>query len=216
MSGIRTLAATACAGLLLALTGCGSDPNRWEEGSTHGQWQVVYTGYGLVKGTDERVWIQPTAAQEPDNTHAGLVTTATTEPIAHFEIDVRTEKQLRNPTPNPWEVAWALWSYQDNEHFYAVLLKPTGWEISKQDPAYRGGQRFLASGHLPKFPIGQWHHVEVHQAGNTSTVRVNGAHLATVKDDERPYEPAAVGLYTEDADVEFSNFIVRDLTSSAP
>lgn len=32
-----------------------------------------------------------------------------------------------------------------NFRFYALCLKPNGWEVSKQDPAYKGGQRFLKS-----------------------------------------------------------------------
>lgn len=91
--------------------------------------------------------------------------------VYSLSANIVTLKQLRNkdntpstpsnPTsePNPWEVGWLLWCFSpdpthpydpsptsnSNFRFYAVVLKPNGWEVSKQDPAYPGGQRFLKS-----------------------------------------------------------------------
>lgn len=96
----------------------------------------------------------------------------------------------------------------DSAHFYYLALKPSGWELGKRDPAYPGGQRFLATGATPSFPIGTWEHVEVTQAtdGNghpTFTVKatVNGipVTLATFTDTERPYLSGKVGNYNEDS-----------------
>src|SRR5699024_10353258 len=95
---------------------------------------------------------------------AGLVTTSHRhEPGTDFAITVTTEQQIRHGTPNPWEVGWVLWNYSDTDHFYALALKPNGWEITKQDPAYRGGQRFLHTGSKPAFPFGRDYRVEVEQ-----------------------------------------------------
>ena len=57
-----------------------------------------------------------------------------------------TVRQVRNGPANPWEVAWLLWHYTDDQHFYSIVLKPNGWELGKEDPAYPGAQRFLATG----------------------------------------------------------------------
>ena len=91
--------------------------------------------------------------------------------VYSFSANIVTQKQLRNkdntpPTPsnptsepNPWEVGWLLWCFSpdpthsydpsptsnSNFRFYALTLKPNGWEVSKQDPSYKGGQRFLKS-----------------------------------------------------------------------
>ena len=91
--------------------------------------------------------------------------------VYSFSANIVTQKQLRNkdntpPTPqnpeskpNPWEVGWLLWCFSpdpthpydpsptsnSNFRFYALCLKPNGWEVSKQDPSYKGGQRFLKS-----------------------------------------------------------------------
>lgn len=86
---------------------------------------------------------------------ANIVTTA------QLRNKDNTTPTPNNPTsePNPWEVGWLLWCFSpdpthpydpsptsnSNFRFYALTLKPNGWEVSKQDPSYKGGQRFLKS-----------------------------------------------------------------------
>lgn len=91
--------------------------------------------------------------------------------VYSFSANIVTTAQLRSPDntpptgdnpdskPNPWEVGWLLWCFSpdpthpydtsptsnSNFRFYALCLKPNGWEVSKQDPSYEGGQRFLKS-----------------------------------------------------------------------
>lgn len=80
---------------------------------------------------------------------------------AQLRNEDNTPPTPNNPTsePNPWEVGWLLWCFSpdpthpydpsptsnSNFRFYALTLKPNGWEVSKQDPSYKGGQRFLKS-----------------------------------------------------------------------
>lgn len=86
---------------------------------------------------------------------ANIVTTA------QLRNKDNTPPTPNNPTsePNPWEVGWLLWCFSpdpthpydpsptsnSNFRFYALCLKTNGWEVSKQDPSYKGGQRFLKS-----------------------------------------------------------------------
>ena len=108
----------------------------------------------------------PVPSSDPDpNGHDRL------QVVYSFSANIVTTAQLRNgdntpPTgdnpaskPNPWEVGWLLWCFSpdpthpydpsptsnSNFRFYALCLKPNGWEVSKQDPSYKGGQRFLKS-----------------------------------------------------------------------
>ena len=74
---------------------------------------------------------------------------------------LRTVAQLRRPTPNPGEVAWVLWRYTDNQHFYSFIVKPNGFELAKQDKAYRGSQRFLVVSYARRFPTGAAYRVRV-------------------------------------------------------
>lgn len=96
-----------------------------------------------------------------------------------------------------------MWHYTDDLHFYALALKPNGWELSKEDPAYPGAQRYLATGSWSRYPAGSTAHAKVVQTGATMRVEVDGRHLTTFTDRERPYSRGRVGLYTEDAAVTF-------------
>ena len=173
-------------------------------------WTTVHHGYGRVTCSRETIRLSPKAATRSDETHAALATVdgmaveaGATQTIT---ATVRTVAQLRTGSdPNPWEVAWFLWNYTDDQHFYAVVLKPNGWEISKEDPAYPGAQRFLASGDSPTFPVGSAFDITVTittaEDAVTMTVSVGGAELATVTDRESPYPSGAVAAYTEDATI---------------
>lgn len=108
----------------------------------------------------------PVPSSDPDLTKHNRL-----QVVYSFSANIVTTAQLRNkdntpPTPqnptsepNPWEVGWLLWCFSpdpthpydpsptsnSNFRFYALCLKPNGWEVSKQDPSYKGGQRFLKS-----------------------------------------------------------------------
>lgn len=194
--------------ILVALDPYGWRDTAWVDGETHGRWQVVFTGHGEVAGDDSSVSMEPQSAVSADITHGALVTTHESYLDADFSIDVLTESQVRAGDPNPWETGWVVWNYRDNDHFYALALKPNGWEISKQDPDYVGKQRFIVSGTDDVFPIGTTYHVEVGQDWPEMTVSVDGQVLATVVDEETPYRGGAVGMYTEDARVKFTDLVV--------
>lgn len=122
--------------------------------------------------------------------------------VYSFSANIVTTAQLRNkdntpPTPqnpdskpNPWEVGWLLWCFSpdpthpydpsptsnSNFRFYALCLKPNGWEVSKQDPSYKGGQRFLKSNtdtDPRKFPP---HNTEQNHAINPYSVLIKACH----------------------------------------
>lgn len=179
------------------------DGRTWRDGTCHGRWCTEYTGYGRVSGGEHTVRLAPRAPRSPEETHAALVISRERYADLALSLRVRTEEQLRPGTPNPWEVGWVVWHYADSHHFYALTLKPNGWELSKQDPDYPGGQRFLVSDHSPTFAVGSWHEVGIVQVGAVIKVTADGRALATFTDTERPYLDGAVGLYTEDARVTF-------------
>ena len=182
------------------------------ETSDCSQWEIIFDGYGEASCSEGLLRLKPTSADSQDKTHAGLATSTTVEieagGVQTIHTTMTTVRQLREDgEPNAWEVAWLLWNYTDNNHFYALALKPNGWEVSKQDPAYPGGQRFLASGKTPTFPLGSKHTVTVTPIDDEAgfLVSANGKDLAKVVDKERPYKKGRVALYTEDAAVTFSD-----------
>ncbi|NDR52783.1 hypothetical protein [Actinomyces sp. 565] len=175
-------------------------------------WRLVFDGYGTAACEGQTVRLSPAPATRPDETHAGLAISSAVSVaqgrVTGLEATLRTRAQLRRgSSPNPWEVAWLLWSYQDNDHFYAVVLKPNGWEVSKQNPDYPGKQQFLASGSTPKFAVGEAHRLKIRidttSAGvMTAVITVDGRDLVTVTDTDSPYLRGSVAAYTEDATVD--------------
>jgi len=167
-------------------------------------WKVMYNGYGHVGVRDGQFLLSPTPPVSPDNsvTHAALVTTTSSFGDLRLTAQLRTTRQLRPGTANPWEVAWLLWHLTDSQHFYAITLKPNGWELTKQVPGMPGGQQFLRTGASPQFPVNQWYELLVVQRGARVAVSVDGVPLVSFTD-PAPYLSGSVGLYTEDAAVAF-------------
>jgi len=185
----------------------------YPDGTVIGLWQFVYNGYGcnafVSADLNTMLFQQPKASASPGETHAALVVGPAIAGDFVLQVSAATTHQLRmNSAPNPWEVAWILWHYSDDSHFYYFAAKPNGWELGKEDPAYPGRQRFLASGSAPLFPIGPWYRIRVAQSRAVISVFVNDLLIVTVNDGERPYTSGRIGLYSEDAEAYFDNIAI--------
>ncbi len=186
----------------------------YTDGSKFGQWETIFAGYGCVNVVQESgnkyLSLQPKAVTSSGTTSAALVVGPTLSNDQEITGSTATLQQLRTgSSPNAWEVAWIIWNYSDNYHFYYFTLKPNGWELGKEDPAYPGAQRFLATGTNLSMPIGQWYNFKINQTGTTIKVYVNGTLLTTFTDTERPYTSGRAGMYTEDARVGFDNWTME-------
>ncbi len=180
------------------------------EGSSIGSWYVRYTGFGCVGVGDDRdavlLTLRPQSAQAPEDTHAALAVGPTLPARYTLSADVRTISQLRvNSPPNAWEAAWLVWSYLDDAHFYYFIPKANGWELGKRDPAYPGGQRFLATGDWSSVAPGAWQSIQVAAGPGSMRVSVGGTPLVDFFDEERPYTSGRLAMYSEDAEVQIRN-----------
>jgi len=176
----------------------------WLDGSVHDRWIDWWNGYGTIAvvkqaASEEALQLAPFAATPAG--HSALVTSSAV--LADFTamVAITTRRQLSD-APSPWEVGWLLWHFSDNLHFYAFTPQPNGWELSKEDPAYPGNQRFLATASQPAFPVGKTYSVRVVQRAATMSVWVNGVLICAYVDRERPYLSGDLGLYSEEANVE--------------
>lgn len=181
-------------------------PSTWADGTLHGDRFANYNGYGSVwqDGAGD-IHLSPKASTSSGETHAALVTSQ----VSYRDVDTTTTmttlSQLRTGSaPNAWECGWLLWNYTDDTHFYYVALKPNGFELGKEDPAYPGAQRFLVTLSNPRFALGSSHTIRVNQVGATMIVWVDGSVITTFTDTERPYTAGHVGLYDEDSHVSFT------------
>ncbi|MEZ0164758.1 family 16 glycoside hydrolase [Kineococcus sp. LSe6-4] len=218
---VVVLAAVAALGTVAARWWCSDPPRRWVDGSVHGDWIAVFDGQGQTVSDGSTTTLDPKAATEPGETHAGLVVSTAVYGDVDLSARVRTVAQSRTGSPpNPWEVGWLVWHLREADlrpgvrtgavtstRFYYFAVKPNGWELGKVDPAEPGGQRFLATGPRPA-DAGRAHDVRVRQLGATIDVWVDTAPVVTFTDDD-PQLRGAVGLYSEDARVEFSRVRIR-------
>ena len=183
----------------------------WRDGSRHGNWRDRWNGMGRVgivlDGTKVRAE-QPKTARWSGETHSALVTSLKTFGDMEVTLKVKTVKQLRTPRPNSWEMGWVLWHYRDNLHFYYLMLKTNGWELGKEDPAYRGNMRTMVRRYSPKFHTRTWYAITVLMVGRRIAIWVNGRLLGTFRDWQRPYYSGRLGLYCEDSRAEFDNVLV--------
>ena len=212
----RILAVATAAALAGAVATAAT--TRLLDGGARDPWVTVFTGYGSVSvagsGPSLAVSLSPSAATSRATSHSALVVSAASYTDFAATVRVRTVRQLRRGRagkPHAWEVGWVVWHYTSNERFYALTLEPGGWELSKQDPAYRGGERFLASGLRPAFEVGVPHNVGIVQVGNQITVSADGQVLTHFTDTENPYLSGAVGFYTEDAQAAFDQLRIAQL-----
>ena len=170
--------------------------------------------------SNARLVLSPQGSTAPAETHAAMVVSQQAFSNVRFSAGFETVDQLRTGSaPNPWESAWAIFGYTDDEHFYYLAFKTNGWELGKVDPAYPGGQRYLVDKAVPAFAEGTEHSFDIQQDGNVIKVWADGQLLTTFTDNERPYLSGKVGFYTEDATVAFDNVrgsINDDFESYAP
>jgi hypothetical protein len=176
-----------------------------------GPWYVASTGFGCVRVVDgphgRHLRAAPLPSALPRETHAFLVTGPVLAAPLSYSLHVRTESQLRGGSPpNEWETAWVVWGYSDPRHFYYFVPRADGWELGKRDPSYPGGQRFLASGSSPSFPLRRWVEIKVTQdAAARIEVRAAGRLVVSYVDEERPYAAGKIALYGEDCEALFDD-----------
>ncbi len=176
-----------------------------------GHWYVASTGFGCVRVADgphgRHLRASPLPSSLERETHAFLVTGPVLAAPLTYSLHVRTEAQTREKTPaNAWETAWVVWGYSDPRHFYYFVPRADGWELGKRDPTYPGGQRFLASGSHPTFPLRRWTEFNVTQdAAGRIEVRAAGSLVVRYVDEERPYRAGKIALYGEDCEALFDD-----------
>jgi hypothetical protein len=169
-------------------------------------------------GAGQSITTAPGTARSRRATHAALVVSRSRYGDFVATVQVQTLRQLRRGAagpPHPWEVGWVVWHYTSDHSFYALTLEPTGWLLSKQDPAYPGGERFLASGRTPMFPVGVPHSVGIVQIGDQITVSGGGHLLTRFTDTHQAYLRGSFGAYSEDSDARFTDIRVRALPDPA-
>jgi 3-keto-disaccharide hydrolase len=188
----------------------------WPDDTTWGDWHSVHDGFGrtavVEDGAGRLLQLSTRTPELPTETYSSLVHSARAFSDVDFTVRLRTARQLR-AAPNPWEVAWVLWRYTDNAHFYSFIVKPDGWELAKEDAAYPGKQRFLAYSYARSFPAGRTYEIRIRHVREEITIWVGGRRIVAFRDRERPYRSGSIALYAEDAVALYEPVVLRRVFS---
>ena len=200
--------------------------------SPNGKWFNKYNGFGAsgtvtitslmaTNNNNNTVFYEePKTSTSLNETHAALTLTTESYEDVEIHLKVKTNKQLRqNSTPNPWEVAWIMWRYQDDWHHYYFIFKPNGVELGKkQNENQAEEQTFLYTANEPKLKIDEWSTWYIKMSGNHIEIWLKMAHgpmqrVVDYHDNAPIVGPGNIGLYTEDAHVQFDDVYIALLTS---
>ena len=205
--------------------------------SPNDKWFNKYSGFGTsgsVKTTSSSLTLydddnnntvfyeKPKTSTKPNETHAALTLTTQVYEDVEMHLKVKTSQQLRqNSTPNPWEVAWIMWRYHDDWHHYYFIFKPNGVELGKkQNDNHVEEQIFLYTANEPKLKINEWDTWYLKMSGNHIEIWLEMAdgfwqRVVNYYDDEPIVGQGKIGLYTEDAYVQFDDIYIAPLSSSS-
>ncbi|PIR47882.1 hypothetical protein COV06_00575 [Candidatus Uhrbacteria bacterium CG10_big_fil_rev_8_21_14_0_10_50_16] len=179
----------------------------------------VFNGYGVVEvnPSAQNVHLRPMAATMAGETHAGLVRTGEWM-TGDYRIatTIKTSAQLRTGSaPNPWEVAWLPFGYNEDGTFKYLIFKPNGYGVELGEALGNNAQNFLWTSAVgaQNFPIQTAYDVVVEIRGSVITVLVNGSNVLTYTQNTRDRldTNGYVGFYSEDADVSFTNISITSL-----
>ncbi len=174
---------------------------------TLSKWQIVYTGYGTVAIVNSQLSMAPQVSTSSSETHSALVAAGDLSWTDYvLSVQMNTLQQLRTgSTPNPWEVGWILFRYQDAQHFYYFIPKTNGIELGK---FVNGTQTFLATADTPKLTLNTLNTYKVALKGNNIQIFVDGTLVLNYTDASSSFLSGKIGLYDEDAHVLYDNMAV--------
>ncbi|HJU34039.1 MAG TPA: family 16 glycoside hydrolase [Nitrososphaera sp.] len=194
--------------------------------SPNGKWLNKYSGFGSsgtvtiksLSPSDRNntvLYQEPKTSTSLNETHGALTLTTQTYQDVEMSLKVKTHKQLRqNSAPNPWEVAWIILRYQDDWHHYYFILKPNGVELGKKQNENRAEEQiFLHTANEPKLKIDEWNTWHIKMSGNHIEIWLKMAdeswqQVIDYRDNSPMVGPGNIGLYTEDAHVEFDDVYI--------
>lgn len=177
----------------------------------------VYWGKAEVR--DKMYFLSTEKAEKPNETYSALSAVHAEWENYVLNLKMKTERQLRSCEPNPWEVAWILFRFQDVHNFYYFILKTNGVELGKRENGDFFGpssQIFLYTSNSPILCLGEWYDIKIEVSNlRKFSVRIrvwiNNKVVVDYLDDETALLFGGIALYTEDSISIFDNVTVKKL-----
>lgn len=223
-------------GLLTLLTGCMHKMPMAEQPPfklaltpvplTPFHWQVEYDGGGSVQfnpdGSGDLIF-SPQVPKTSAQTFSALLLLRDSilHPIKNYavRIEVTTVRQLRESTPNEWEIFWFFGNYRRSQ---AKSGKTTNYFLAKPNSGIEVGrafedvgQHFLKTVEGPDSQIGQRHSYLIIKRNQTVSIYKEGRlvleYHGGVFPDSLYDQTGSLGLYSEDALVRVHSFSYQSL-----
>jgi len=164
---------------------------------TLSKWTVVYTSASIVSGQLDLIPSDQTY-NSSSATHAPLIAGGDeTWKDYIYSVKMKTVKQLRPTSPNPWEVGWVIFRYQNASNFYYFIQKTNGIELGK---LVNGTQKFLYTAGSPTLPLDKFNTYQIILKGNNIKISIDGSQVVNYTDSSSPFLSGKIGLYNEDAE----------------
>jgi hypothetical protein len=161
------------------------------------------TWWGNASFASNAVTLSSTAPTSPSETHSALITSKKTWSNVTFSVNETTLEQLRvGSAPNPWEVGWLMFRFQNLQNYYYFILKPNGIELGKKQGS--DAQIFLVTADTPQLSIGMPYTLKVAVSGPRIQVSVDGLQVIDFTD-PHPLSSGSIGLYEEDSQARFAS-----------
>ncbi len=184
------------------------DANYWPIPMTRNDWHEIYNGFGANFFNETTgIILEPQASRSPQETHANLILVKKTEihPLKDFVLttQVATDRQLRKPKPNPWEVLWIFFNcYQGKGEPLQtnyIVIKPNGIELGQAFDRVK--QKILFTRSSPQLILGKIYSITLIKFGGHIDLLIDGEPILSTASQHLHLldTPGAIGIYSEDA-----------------
>lgn len=187
------------------------------------------SGTRFASSVNSNVMYQyPAVATAPEQTYSTVNLTTSTWENFELSVRVKTIQQLRqNSAPNNWERAWIFFRIIDNDHGYYFAMKNSGCEIGRED---QGIEQIYLATPAESFPVGYWNTVRIRCTSDKVNDRVlikvwvdnqlvadisDDAQLTVTPPSSNMFAAGKIGVYNEDAEVEFDDLRVMSIPTIA-
>lgn len=219
----RFLSVLTAVAVLAALAAAAAAAQVLPLASTERDWLVLWKGEGQVSfDPAEGVRMQTARAKDPKETFSALVLAKETidRPLRNFQLalTVTNEAQLREGSPNEWEVFWLFFNYNPagrevKRTNFLLIQTRTGMQLGRAFG--ESGEAYLAKPHRPTVRVGQTFKLSVTKTGQHVTVLMDGQSVLDFNGEgsgDNLYDvPGSIGLYCEDSQVRVKDVSIEPL-----
>lgn len=194
----------------------------WRRGQAYGRWSVTFrggeTGRMGIAQDGSRVHFQNPGRGADGKAQSGRVVSLPLADDMELRVRFKVNSWLEASGPGPWDAPWIYWHFQEASgglglRGYCFVPTVRGWSIRKKHPSQNDSE-VLAERAQPKLEVGRWYELRIVQQGNLIEAYLDGALLASVRDEKSQwpvYTSGQIALHSQHAHAVFDDVQVYRL-----